>query len=479
MAKILIIDDDDSICVLLSKLCQDEGHTADCAGTLQQGCEKAEAGRYDVVFLDVMLPDENGLRKISQICKTASHPEVIIMTGYGDPAGAELAINSGAWDYIEKSSPTSEMIFQLSKALKFRETKQAHKKTVFLDRVGIIGDSPQIKQCLDFVAQFADSDTSALISGETGTGKELFARAIHANSLRKDKPFVVLDCAALPNTLVESVLFGHKKGAFTGADSNREGLLSLADQGTLFLDEVGELPLSIQKDFLRALQERSFRPVGAEKEATSDFRVIAATNQDIRAMVEKGTFRKDLFFRLCVFELTIPSLEERMADIKPISQFHVTRLCEKQGIPIKGFASDFFDFLLTYTWPGNIRELINALDRAVTAALTEPILFPNHLPRYIRSAIAKSSLKNKKAPVQPNDTDLIHSFFPEGLPPFKTFKSALEEVYFKELFSISNGNMDLVSKISQMSKSQVYSLTNKYHIKKQPPTLHKKHDSDP
>ncbi|MBW2108709.1 MAG: sigma-54-dependent Fis family transcriptional regulator, partial [Deltaproteobacteria bacterium] len=298
MADILVVDDDKMICEALAAVGRHLGHHVTCALSLGQGLREAGSGKFDVIFLDVRLPDGDGLKALSRISEKPSSPEVIVITGEGGPDSADMAIRNGAWDYVEKPLSMETVSLFLARALRYREGKQTKRLATLLKRDGIIGNSAQIKACLDLVARAANTDSNVLITGETGTGKELFARAIRENSARTSRNFVVVDCAALPENLVESVLFGHKKGAFTGADRDRDGLIRQADTGTLFLDEVGELPLSIQRTFLRVLQERSFRPVGGKTELTSDFRVVAATNGDLDKLVAQGRFRRDLLFRL-------------------------------------------------------------------------------------------------------------------------------------------------------------------------------------
>ena len=289
MPKILIVDDEPLMAEMLCDLVKRMGYEGVAVSTLKTAEREIEKGDLDVVFLDVMMPDGNGLDFLPRIKLAPSSPEVIIITGYGDPDGAELAIRSGAWDYIEKASSISKLKLPLLRALEYREAKKGAGKPFILDRQGIVGKGPRMNTCLELLAQAATSDANVLIVGETGTGKELFAQAIHKNSTRQNRDMVTIDCAALPPTLVESVLFGHEKGAFTGADARKDGLIHQADGGTLFLDEVGELPLSIQKEFLRVLQEHRFRPVGGKSELTSDFRLVAATNRDLAVMVEAGT----------------------------------------------------------------------------------------------------------------------------------------------------------------------------------------------
>ena len=319
MANVLIIDDDTDVRGVIAQMVTSLGHEATQAWTLKEGLAMASSTAFDVVFLDVRLPDGNGLEALPELHGTPSSPEVIIITGFGDPDGAEVAIKSGAWDYLEKPFSPKKIALPLKRIIQYREdVKKARKPAVALKTEGIAGGSPQMKACINALAQAANSETNVLVTGETGTGKELFARAIHANSSRAEMNFVVVDCAALPETLVESALFGYERGAYTGAVKSQEGLIKQADGGTLFLDEVGELTPSIQKSFLRVLQERLFRPLGGSMEVQSDFRLVAATNRNLDQMAETGAFRRDLAYRLQSFNLGLPPVRERIGDIKDL-----------------------------------------------------------------------------------------------------------------------------------------------------------------
>ena len=313
MAQVLIIDDDPLICDLLSRVFQRTGHEITKAFSAESGLQQVYSMPFDVVFLDVNLPDGNGLGLLPEIRKASSNPEVIIMTGAGDPEGAELAIKSGAWDYLEKGqASTQAMTLALTRALQYRNDKKGAARPVFLKRAGIVGESQPIMESLELVSQAAGGDSNVLLTGETGTGKELFARAIHENSHRSRGNLVVVDCTALPDNLVESLLFGHEKGSFTGADRTMAGLIPQADGGTLFLDEIGELPINLQKSLLRVLQERRFRPVGSQVEKDVDFRLVAATNRNLDEMVRQKLFRHDLLFRLRAFVIELPPLRDRL-----------------------------------------------------------------------------------------------------------------------------------------------------------------------
>ncbi len=468
MANVLIIDDDEMICEMLSTMVKRMGHEANYAFTIEAGLRAALSGSYDVVFLDVRLPDGNGLEILPEIRKSSSSPEVIIMTGYADHDGAELAIRSGAWDYVQKPISPKELRPPLSRVLQYREImKKARKPAVALSLPGIVGNSPEMKACFDVLAQAVNSEANVLISGETGTGKELFARAIHFNSTTLKGDFVVVDCAALPETLVEGILFGYEKGAFTGAEKSKEGLIKQANGGTLFLDEVGELPSSMQKAFLRVLQERSFRPLGAKEEVRCAFRLIAATNRDLDQMVQAGSYRKDLLYRLRTIAMEVPPLRNHPLDIKPIALHHVARLCENYGIEMKGFSPDFFDALTSYDWPGNVRELVNSLESSISLAHHEPILFPKHLPPAIRVHLAKSSIGSRqKTGFQDPLGD--GSASPNTLPTYRGFReTALLEAevrYFQDLMRLSRGSVRQACKISGLGRTRLYYFLKKYQI---------------
>ncbi len=466
MAKVLIIDDDRTTCTMLSNLVNQMGHEAVCEYTLHAGLNEARAHLYNIVFLDVQMPDGSGLDILPKIRDTPSSPEVIIMTGFGSVDGAEIAIKNGAWDYIQKTDSPRKIILSLQRVIQYRqEMQKAKKSAVALKLDGVIGNSDPMQACFDLLAQVAFSNINVLLMGETGTGKELFARAIHENSERSRNNFVVIDCAALPETLVESLLFGHTKGAFTGADKTQTGLVAQADGGTLFLDEVGELSLSIQKVFLRVLQERSFRPVGSKQEIRSDFRLLAATNQNLDYMVQSGRFRADLLYRLKTFTITLPPLRKRLEDIKPLVLYHVARLCERGGIGTKGFSPDFFDVLADYSWPGNIREIVNVLEMTLSAAGLEQTLFPRHLPESLRIHAAQTALSDTDH-YQSNSEPIAKSS--PILPSFRVFrKTAVENAekeYLQRLLMLSKGSAQKACRISELSRSRFYQLLKQHKL---------------
>jgi two-component system NtrC family response regulator len=463
MAQILIIDDDEMFSTLLASAVHREGFDIQSAYTLQDGLKRVKSGAFDVVFLDVNLPDGNGLDLLSDIREASSSPEVIILTGQGTADGAELAIRSGVWDYIQKPSSIHVMMLPLLRALQYREEKLKGKQPVSLKLEGIIGSSPKMKACYELISQAAVADVNVLITGETGTGKELFARAVHMNSARSGRNFVVVDCAALQDTLKESTLFGYEKGAFTGADQSREGLIKQADGGTLFLDEIGELPLPMQKSFLRVLQERHFRPLGSIKEIKSNFRLIAATNRNLENLVHSGQFREDLLFRLRTLTITLPPLREHAEDIADIALYHIARICRRSEIETKALSSDFLEALVAYDWPGNVRELVNALERAVAASFTSPTLFHRHLPSALRVKLAQAAVA-ADLPTEEN----VAVAFDDNLPRLKDLREAtyakIERNYLQQLIKVTAGDMEKASRISDVGRTRLYDLLRKHKI---------------
>ncbi len=463
MSEILIIDDDKMLCEMLSRKLQFLGHNTTCAHTLSQGLKIGLESAFDLVLLDVRLPDGSGLEVLPQLNSSESQPEIIIITGEGDPDGAELAIETGAWDYIEKPLSMREINLQVTRALQYHQRKTARRPARLLKREGIIGRDPKIESCLEKVAHASNTDTPVLITGETGTGKELFARAVHTNSHRAQAPFVVLDCAALPENLVESILFGHQKGAFTGADRHRDGLILEADKGTLFMDEVGELPPAVQKAFLRVLQEHCFRPVGSRQEVESDFRLVAATHRDLDEMVQHDQFREDLLFRLRAASIHLPPLKKRKGDIEPLALHFISGFCKQYGMGVKGVSSEFIATLKTYSWPGNVRELANAIYSAVANASEHDVLFPRHLPANIRISLKRQSI-GKNSPTNLSKSEPVPSDVP--LPSLKATIENSERHYFETLMHHTCGNIKDACRISGLSRSGLYARLKKYNIER-------------
>lgn len=432
MARILIIDGDPAFRDTLGAIVTGLGHHADHAATLAEAMAPAPtpARGTDIIFLNARLEDGSGLDALPRLRNSPGKPEIIIVTDAATPDGAERAIRNGAWEYLPKQGTVDRMVLPLLRALEYRGRKPSKREEVRLKRDSIIGNGAGITRCLNIVSEAAASDASALLYGETGVGKEVFARAIHENSQRHSGPFVAVDCASLSRTLAGSTLFGHRKGAFTGADKDRDGLVAQAHRGTLFLDEVGELPLAMQKIFLRVLQEHRFRPVGGRAEITSDFRLICATNRNLEEMVSRGTFRSDLLFRMRTVVMHIPPLRERTEDLPELAEHYTRRICGKYGMPMKSLSTDLQAALREYLWPGNVRELIHTLERAVLAAQDDPKLFSRHLPDHVRISIARAAASDAEAlspsarPAQPADLSPSATVRSSFAPPPADFRSA-------------------------------------------------------
>ncbi|MFZ5570788.1 MAG: sigma-54-dependent transcriptional regulator [Thermodesulfobacteriota bacterium] len=463
MANVLIIDDDEHVCRMLTELVTRMGHHAASRHHAAEGLLELRSNPYDVVLLDVNLPDGDGLEMLPEIRRTPDAPEVIIMTGFGDARGAELAIRNGAWDYIQKTDSSENALLTIKRVIQYREKAALNRRhPVALKLEGVVGESVRFRESLDLLARAAGSDLNVLITGETGTGKDLFARAIHLNSAAAERNFVVVDCACLPDTLMESILFGYVKGAFTGAEQDCDGLITEAHRGTLFLDEIGELAPVNQKSLLRVLQERKYRPVGGRQVRSSDFRLVAATNMDLNQLVAAGEFRKDLLYRIRGLTIELPKLARRPEDIRPLTVHHVHRLCERRGIEMKSCSSDFFEALEAYSWPGNVRELVTVLDVAVATAVSEPLLFARHLPEPIRILAAQSALPEARRSagtgrVLPGTTMSLKQIR-------KQAALKAEQEYLRELSATVGGDVPKACRIAGLSRSRYYELLKLHGI---------------
>jgi len=390
-----------------------------------------------------------------------SSPEVIIITGTGGISGAKLAFKYGAWDYVQKPFTMEEVFLPVARALDYRKEKKTLKAPVTLNREGIIGSSVALLSCLEDVARASATEASVLITGETGTGKELFARAVHENSKRAKGNLIPVDCGAIPESLAEGVFFGHEKGVFTGADVKREGIIRQADGGTLFLDEIGDLPLSIQKSLLRALQERRIRPVGGKQEIAVDFRLVAATNRDLSKMVDEKSFREDLLFRVRGIEIRLPSLRERGNDIQEIAINKIHQAGQRCGTGTKGVSAEFMEILCAHNWPGNVRELINVLEYALASAGDDPTLYPKHLPPEYRTVIfAIDSDHLSETPEHPSPAHETESDF----PTLSEYRARTEKDYLTMLVKRSKGDREKACGLSGMSQSQLYNLMKKHEL---------------
>ncbi|MCF8106794.1 MAG: sigma-54 dependent transcriptional regulator [Desulfohalobiaceae bacterium] len=464
-SKILIVDDDQGMGYMLSRICQKNGYPADQAFSLDQGLKQVRSRDYDLVLLDIYLPDGNGLQALEQFVALANQPEVIIITGLGDPDGAELAIKTGAWDYIQKTQSVKQMQLVIDRALRSRR-RAAGTRPVPLKRRDFVGKGQAMLQVLQTMTQAAANRANVLITGETGTGKERAARTIHENSPWSGGGFVVVDCASLTENLAESTLFGHLKGAYTGAHESRQGLVSLAHDGVLFLDEVGELSPHLQKVLLRVLQEKAFRPVGSNGEQSSRFKLLAATHRNLQEMVSRGHFREDLYYRLKSIVVEIPPLREHLEDLKGLVQYHVTRVCEMERQSVKGISDEILEVLAQYPWPGNVRELFQVLESSLAAAGRDPMLYPEHLPLEIRALVTRKSVE-KNIPSTAAGSKTIPGA--GQLPDWKTYRGQMlaraEETYLKALMARANGQNKIACQLSGLSRTRLYTLLKAHGLK--------------
>ncbi len=370
---VLVVDDDSAHRIMLRTLISGWGYAVSEADDGAAAIESVKKASYDLVLMDVRMVKVSGLEALEKIKSHNPAIPVIIMTAYSSVETAVEALKQGAHDYLTKPLDFDKLRLTLERAMEHTRLKEENRMLREslgrrFDSQNIIGKSPAMIKLLETVAQVAPSEATVLISGESGTGKELIAGAMHFNSLRKEGPFVKINCAAITETLLESELFGHEKGAFTGADRRKEGRFSQAHRGTLFLDEVSEMSLMMQVKLLRALQEREFSRVGGETTIQVDVRVIAATNKNLLERISAGAFREDLYYRLNVVELAVPPLTQRKEDIPLLAQHFLEMFAAKNQKEIKGFTPRAMDNLIRYDWPGNVRELMNAVERAVVLA---------------------------------------------------------------------------------------------------------------
>lgn len=382
MARILIVDDDEKICRLLTRILQQENYEVDSVGSYNQLKTRMETGNLDIVFLDVHLPDKRGDEAIDELKKQDPLLQVIILTGDLSVDRAVRAIKSGASDYVTKPF-SKELIVHVTQGVLRKRRELVQEVTRQRDPLNSINPANRLmgtsrKMCnvnliLGKIAQ--TPNTPVLIVGESGTGKELAAQAIHQQSSRRDNPLVRINCSAIPRPLIEAELFGHEAGAFTDARNMRKGLFELADSGTIFLDEVGELDLSVQPKLLRVLEDHTVTRVGSGVSRPVDIRVIAATNRDLQAMCQQGTFRKDLYFRLAVMTVQMPPLRKHLEDIEIISQAILRQKALELGRNVTGFSETVMNFFMNYSWPGNVREMKNMIERLIILSESEIIHF--------------------------------------------------------------------------------------------------------
>ncbi len=393
--NILIIDDEDKLRGLLAKIISLEGFTVIEAANAKAGFKKLEQDEFNVVICDVKLPDANGVDLAKKIKELFPALEIILLTAYGTIADGVKAIKNGAFDYITKGDDNEKILPLVYRAIDksllqqrlYNLEKKVNKKYGF---DSIIGASKQILEAITLAKKVAATDATVLLLGETGTGKEVFAQAIHYASNRSDKNFVAVNCSALGKDILESELFGHKAGAYTGANKDTKGLFEEADGGTIFLDEIGEMNPDLQAKLLRVLETNEFLKVGDSKPTHVDVRVIAATNRNLQKEADNGHFRLDLYYRLAVFQILLPALRERQKDIEPLAEHFLTFFAAKVNKPTPEMSQDFLEKLMAYTWKGNIRELKNIMERMVILS-DSPVLTSDDLPYELRSSSYSST----------------------------------------------------------------------------------------
>src|SRR5687767_10981560 len=385
--RILVIDDEPSVTDALRLVLTELGHHVDSAKNAREAKEFLKGSPYDLVFTDLRLPDASGIDLLGLIKSDTPNTEVILMTAHGSLEITIDAIKRGAFYYLEKPFTPQQVTALVERALQFEAIKRENRNLKSAlrtdgDDFGIIGRHPKMQQIHNIIRTAAPSDASVLIEGESGTGKELIAAAFHFQSPRADLPFTRINCAAIPHELIESELFGYRKGAFTGADRDKRGLIEATSGGTLLLDEIGEMPMHLQTKLLRVLQDRKLRRLGDEAEISVDFRLVSSTNRDTAQMIREGTFRKDLYFRVSTIKVKAPPLSERLDDVPLLAERFLQQYAEKYKKRIREISTSAFAMLLRYEWPGNVRELESVIEHAVLFA-TEDKLTPESLPEHL------------------------------------------------------------------------------------------------
>ncbi len=455
--KILIADDEQAIRIGLSELLKEEGYSVDCAEDGQETLNKLNQDQYALLLADLKMPKYDGLKILRKIRKAGMDTEVIIITGKGTISTAVRAMKAGAYDYLTKPVESERLKSIIPKVMEHYHLRVSHKNlqqqirqlTHYED---LVGQSEQMQQIYKTIEAVADSTANIIVTGESGTGKELVARAIHRKSGRQDQPFVAVNCSAFPEQILENELFGHEKGAFTGALTEKPGCFELAHRGTLFLDEVGDMALETQARILRALEERSFRRLGGKKEIQVDVRIIAATNRDLQKAMEEKQFREDLYYRLCVVEVDIPPLRERLDDVPLLIEEFLDYFNQKNNKQIKGLTPKCRDLLLNYPWPGNVRELKNTIERAVILTNASKIdvgVIPDRIVRAekLQSKIAAGDIGQQG---------------PSVTIPIGTKMEDAERKIILETLQYTNNNKTETAKVLGVSLKTIHNKLGKY-----------------
>ena len=443
--RILVVDDDPSLLTLLKMRLHAMGFSVTACGSGGDALTHAQEEPYDFAILDLRLPDTDGLDLMEELHHHQTNLPVLILTAHGCIPNAVQAMKKGAYGYLTKPFEDKELQESIDKALNTkRMSQEIHRLQLLVNELygleNVVARSSEMNAVLQQVARVAKTDTTVCISGETGTGKEVIARVIHCNSPRASKPFMAVNCAAIPETLFESELFGHVKGSFTGAHQNKRGLIQNADKGTLFLDEIGEMPLALQGKLLRAIQNREILPVGGQVPTKVDVRILAATNKDLEEAVKEGRFREDLFYRIHVVPLWLPPLRQRREDIPSLAQFFLKRSVQHHHKVVKGFSPEAMQTLVAHHWPGNVRELENTIERAV-------VMSPQDI------------ITEELLPVSSTDSSP-----PGSLQPLTEAKEAFEREYLKDLLRTTQGNISRASQIAGRYRADFYKLLKKYGL---------------
>lgn len=460
--RILVIDDEPVIGASIRRTLVPEGHQVECREDPQIGLQTALSGNFDLIFLDLMMPGINGLEVLEELKAAGVGSEVVIVTGHSTVESAVEAMKRGAADYLSKPFDPDQLRLVLQKVAErsalIRENAALRRELELHQGFeGIIGESPAMQQVFALIKRVAPTHGTVLITGESGTGKEMVVRAIHRLSRRKDQPMLACDCSALAPTLLESELFGHVKGSFSGAIATKQGLFEAAHKGTLFLDEVGNLSMETQGKLLRVLETRKVRKVGDTAEREVDIRLIAATNRDLKDMVQAGTFREDLYYRLNVVPIYLPPLRERRGDIPRLAVTFLERFAKKLGVDVKSFTPESMFLMENYGWPGNVRELRNIVERIAILCDLEQVE-PRHLPPEIR----------QHAPTRASNATQLPTTWEE----FKRLKHQVRETavqdlerrFLEEALERSGGNVSRAAESVGIQRTNFHALMRKYGI---------------
>jgi two-component system response regulator GlrR len=442
--KILVVDDDRNILKVIRMRLVSGGYYVTSVTGAESALKLAEKEPFDLALIDLKLNGQDGIQLMESIHHINPHIPVIILTAHGTIKSAVHAMKKGAYSYLTKPFDGHELLQQINNCLeKSRLSKEVKRlRGLVKQKYGfdnIIGNSDKIQRVLAQVAQAAATDSNVYIEGESGTGKELIAKSLHVASNRKDGPFIAVNCAAIPENLMESELFGYEKGAFTGADRRKKGLFVQADYGTFFLDEISEMHSSMQVKMLRAIEEKEFYPVGGRQTVKVDCRIIAASNKNLEQEIEKGNFREDLFYRIHVIPIKLPTLSERKEDIPILSRYFLQKISREMGKEIEEFSTDAMQKLISYPWPGNIRELANTIECAV--------------------AMTKRNIITEDLILQ------TQNISPEGLKSFKYAKENFEKNYLIQLFELTRGNVSKAAELAGKYRADIYELIKKYNLK--------------